>query len=45
MEIGASNFMAQRAKQLDMSTPDSKPGHCIAKKSIDLVVGFYESVG
>ena len=47
-EFGASNFMARRAKQLVMekgvmSTPDPKPRHCIAKKSIDLVVGFYES--
>ena len=47
-KFGASNFMARRAKQLlmekgVMSTPDSKPRHCIAKKSIDLVVGFYES--
>ena len=25
-----------------MPTPDPKPRHCIAKKSIDLVVGFYE---
>lgn len=40
--------MARKAKQLVkekgvLSTPDPKPGHCIAKKTIELVVDFYES--
>ena len=47
-EFGASNFMARKAKELVkekgvLSTPDPKPGHCIAKKTIELVVAFYES--
>lgn len=44
-EFEASNFMARKAKQLVkekgiLSTPDPKPGHGIAQKTIELVVGF-----
>ena len=48
-EFDTSNFMARRAKQLVkekgvLSSPNPKPGHCIAKKkTTELVVGFYES--
>ena len=47
-EFGASNYMAQMAKQLArekgvLATPNPKSGHSLSPKTTDLIVGFYES--
>ena len=47
-EFGTSNFMARKAKELVdrkgiLTTPDPKPGHCLAETTVDLVCNFYES--
>ena len=47
-EFGASNFMVRKAKQLVkvkgiLSSPDPRPGHTLAKRTVDCVVDFYES--
>jgi len=47
-EFGASNFMVRKAKQLVkdkgiLSSPDPRPGRSLARKTVDIVVAFYES--
>ena len=48
VEFGASNFMVRKAKQLVkdkgiLSSPDPRPGRTLARRTVDLVVAFYES--
>ena len=48
VEFGASNFMVRKAKQLVkdkgiLSSPDPWPGRTLARRTVDLVVAFYES--
>ena len=48
VEFGASNFMVRKAKQLVkdkgiLSSPDPRPGRSLARRTVDIVVAFYES--